>query len=99
MKQITTIDDLQDAIALKKEIYKIDCYETNKGKLVFSKSFHLWLFDQQVMKKTWEDERWRPNKDYAGRSKTLDEWIESKSLFWSEPINLELKGKEIFKKF
>jgi hypothetical protein len=99
MKQITTIEELQDAIALEKEIYNVSCYETDKGKLVFSKSFSLWLFDQQVMEKTWEDERWGPAKDYAGRSKTLTEWIESKSLFWNEPITLEIKGKEIFKKF
>lgn len=90
MKQITTIEDLQDAIALNKEIYNVSYYEINTGKLVFSKQFSIWIYNDQVMEKTWTNDIYRPNKDYMNRSKLLHEWIKGKSLFWTDPIHLEL---------
>jgi hypothetical protein len=97
LNQILTIEELQDAIALKKEIYEVDSYRTDKGKIKFSKGFNIWNFEDNMMEQTWTNPRYRPNHDCCGRSKTLNEWIKSESLFWCDKIKLKLnKTKRIW---
>jgi len=35
MKQIVIIEELQDSIALGKEIYEVDSYKNDNGELIF----------------------------------------------------------------
>ena len=92
MHLIKTLEDLQEAQKLNKEIYTVSCYKTDKGEMKYFNNFRIWTNEDDVMEITWgPTERYRPQKDYLGRSKTLQEWIDSKSLFWSDPIKLELK--------
>lgn len=70
MKQIISIENLQDEIALGKEIYVVDHYMNDKYEMVFLKNFVLW--------------------NNIRDRKTVSDWIKTKTLFSSEPINLTI---------
>jgi hypothetical protein len=50
MKQITRIEDLQDAITFGKEIYVVDNYINDKNEIIFNKSFKLWYIEDNTDK-------------------------------------------------
>jgi hypothetical protein len=50
MKQITRIEDLQDAIAFGKEIYVVDNYINDKNEIIFHKNFILWYIEDNADK-------------------------------------------------
>ncbi len=73
MEQITTIEQLQDAIALNKEIYEIElhtneieAYTNSNNEIFIKKWFKLWNFED--------------HKD------SLRDWVKTKTLFSTDEL-------------
>jgi hypothetical protein len=50
MKQITSIEELQDAVAMESEIYEVDNYVNDKDQRVFFKNFRFWNINDEILK-------------------------------------------------
>lgn len=71
MKQILSIEELQDAVASGKEIYMVNNYVNSDKEIIFHKSFKIFYIQDHT-------------------DLNLRMWANSKTLFSTDTINLEI---------